>query len=90
MIPIELMQIVQTVAILAGLTVMVAKVGGREQLLKTNTKLLGELRDIVTDLAQTVTVLATDAKHVERQLEDIRARLTRLETAERDSGRRAG
>lgn len=90
MIPIEAMQIVQTVAILAGLTVMVAKVGGREQLLRTNTKLLGELRDIVTDLAQTVTVLATDAKHVERQLEDIRARLTRLEAAERDASRRAG
>lgn len=88
--PIELMQIIQTVAILAGLSVMVAKVGGREQLLRTNTKLLGELRDIVTDLAQTVTVLATEHKHVERQLEDIRARLNRLEMQERDSGRRAG
>lgn len=89
MIPIELMQIVQTVAIVAGLTVMVAKVGGREQLLRSNTALLSELRDIVTDLAKTVTTLAADAKHVERQLSEIRERILRLENRER-TDRKAG
>jgi hypothetical protein len=87
--PIELMQIIQTVAILAGLAVMIAKVGGREQLLRTNTQMLSELRDIVTDLAQTVTVLATKNDHVERQLHEIKRRLQGLEDRERESKRGA-
>lgn len=77
--PLEVMQVVQTIAIIGGLIVMVAKLGGREQMLKDATANIRELREIVTSLATTVTQLATRHEATERALDEIRRRLERLE-----------
>lgn len=79
MIPVEAMQIAQTVAIVSGIVILVAKLGGREQMLRDSTENIRELRDIVTRLAHTVTTLATKGDAVEKSLEEIRRRIERLE-----------
>ncbi len=80
---IEAMQILQTVAIIGGIVIMVAKIGGREQLLRDSAENIRELRETVTDLAATVTQLATNHEHTARALDEIRRRLERLEARDR-------
>ncbi len=80
MIPIEAMQALQTIAIVGGIVIMVAKLGGREQLLRDSAANIKELRETVTQLAATVTQLATNHEHTARSLDEIRRRLERLES----------
>ena len=83
MIPMELMQALQTIAIVGGIVILVAKIGGREQLLRDSAENIRELRETVTQLAATVTGLATNHENTAKSLDEIRRRLERLEARDR-------
>lgn len=78
--PAELAAWLQLGVIVVGLAAVLIRVGGREQTLKSNTKAIEELGEIVKDLVRFQVQHETNAQHTSEVLKDLRHRLGRLET----------
>lgn len=75
----DILAIVQTVAIVAGMIVMLMRIGRRDQVLEQTDRGLQELSAITKDLLRSVVALSTTVKHHDDLMKGISRRVERLE-----------
>lgn len=75
----DILAIVQTVAIVAGMIVMLMRIGRRDQVLEQTDRGLQELSAITKDLLRSVVALSTTVKHHDEMMRGISRRVERLE-----------
>lgn len=75
----DILAIVQTVAIVAGMIVMLMRIGRRDQVLEQTDRGLQELSAITKDLLRSVVALSTTVKHHDDMMKGISRRVERLE-----------
>lgn len=75
----DILAIVQTVAIVAGMIVMLMRIGRRDQVLEQTDRGLQELSAITKDLLRSVVALSTTVKHHDEMMKGISRRVERLE-----------
>jgi predicted nucleic acid-binding Zn-ribbon protein len=74
-------QFLQLVMLVIGVAGVFMEIGSKGERLTQNTTDIRELRDIAQDLLRTTVEVKTSDRAQEARLDDIRARLTRLEDA---------
>ena len=72
-------QFLQLVMLVIGVAGVFMEIGSKGERLTQNTTDIRELRDIAQDLLRTTVEVKTSDRAQEARLDDIRARLTRLE-----------
>ena len=75
----DILAIVQTIAIVAGMIVMLMRIGRRDQVLEQTDRGLQELSAITKDLLRSVVALSTTVKHHDEMMKGISRRVERLE-----------
>lgn len=75
----DILAIVQTIAIVAGMIVMLMRIGRRDQVLEQTDRGLQELSAITKDLLRSVVALSTTVKHHDDMMKGISRRVERLE-----------
>ena len=75
----DVLAIVQTIAIVAGMIVMLMRIGRRDQVLEQTDRGLQELSAITKDLLRSVVALSTTVKHHDEMMKGISRRVERLE-----------
>jgi len=75
----DILAIVQTFAIVAGMIVMLMRIGRRDQVLEQTDRGLQELSAITKDLLRSVVALSTTVKHHDEMMKGISRRVERLE-----------
>jgi len=75
----DILAIVQTVAIVAGMIVMLMRIGRRDQVLEQTDRGLQELSAITKDLLRSVVAVSTTVKHHDEMMKGISRRVERLE-----------
>jgi len=73
-------QFAQLAVLVIGVAGLFLTIGRRDERLLTNSNEIAELRDIATDLAKASVESTTTNRNQDRQLNDLRERLARLET----------
>jgi hypothetical protein len=72
-------QFLQLATLVIGVAGLFLTVGRKDARLETNTKEIGDLRDIASDLVRASVESTSTNRDQDRQLDDLRARIARLE-----------
>jgi predicted nucleotide-binding protein (sugar kinase/HSP70/actin superfamily) len=79
--PAELAAWLNLAMLAVGIGLVLIRIGGRDAALRSNTKAIEELHQIVQDLVRFQIAHETSAEHTKQSLDEIRRRLDRLEAS---------
>jgi len=79
--PAELAAWLNLAMLAIGIATVLIRIGGKDAALRSNTKAIEELHQIVQDLVRFQISHETSAEHTKHSLDEIRRRLDRLEAS---------